>query len=95
MKKKYAINELKPEEQYIEEEKQRGPENVQNVRDRNPSIPTSSNSSALYRLDTSPLLRMLLMSSRNDSSTTWTSMKRNTVALLSTPALQYSRFRSS
>ena len=50
---------------------------------------TSSKSSALlYRLGTSPLLRMLLMSSRKDSTTTCVSVKRNTVGLFSAPALK-------
>ena len=56
---------------------------------------TSSNSSGLYRFGTSPLLRMLLMSSRKLSSTTCVSLKRKTVGLLSTPAWKYRRFKSA
>lgn len=55
---------------------------------------TSSNSSGLYKFGTSPLLRMLLISSRKPSSTTWMSLKRKTVGLFSTPAWKYSFFRS-
>lgn len=54
------------------------------------AIHTSTNSSGLYRLGTSPELRMLLISSRKDSSTIWVSLNRKTVGLLSTPAKRYS-----
>lgn len=56
--------------------------------------PTSSNSSGLYRLGTSPELRMLLMSSRKDSSAIWVSTKRKDVVLSSTPAWRYRRLIS-
>ena len=58
-------------------------------------MPTSSNSSGLYRFGTSPLLRMLLMSSRKDSSKAWVSLNRNTVGLFSTPVRKYRRFKSN
>lgn len=51
---------------------------------------TSSSSSALQRLGTSPELRMLLMSSRKDSSTICVSLNRNTVGLFSTPVSRQS-----
>ena len=48
---------------------------------------TSAFSSAGNMLGTSPVLRIMLMSSTNDSSLIWLSLNRNTVALPSTPAL--------
>ena len=48
---------------------------------------TSAFSSAGNMLGTSPVLRIMLISSTNDSSLIWLSLNRNTVALPSTPAL--------
>ena len=59
------------------------------------TTPTSSNSSGLYRFGTSPLLRILLISSRKDSSKAWVSLNRNTVGLFSTPVRKYRRFKSN
>lgn len=42
-----------------------------------------------------PEVSMLLMSSKNPSSATWASVKRNTVFLFSTPSFKYSVFKSS
>mmetsp|Transcript_48483 Transcript_48483/g.115379 ORF Transcript_48483/g.115379 Transcript_48483/m.115379 type:complete len:217 (+) Transcript_48483:1366-2016(+) len=52
-------------------------------------------SSAAKRSGTSPALRRLLMSSRNDSLMIWVSLKRNTVCLFSAPACMSSDFKSS
>ena len=55
----------------------------------------SAFSSAGYKLGTSAVLRIMLMSSTNDSSLIWLSLNRNTVCLPSEPAFSSSLFRSS
>ena len=56
---------------------------------------SAPSSSLLNRLGTSPEVRMLLMSSRNVSTTICVSSNRNTVGLFPTPACRYRFFRSS
>lgn len=52
-------------------------------------------SSGPYRLGTSPALRMLLISSRKVSMTTWASEKTNAVGSSFTPAFRRHRLMSS